>query len=114
MKTLLNVLEVNVKHKSLFRIGKSVPNKNRLIKVIMNCEEHKEMMMTNLKKLKNAEERFKAISVTDDRTLEEREVIKEWLEKVKKANEEEGENSQYIYKIRGSPKNDIRLVKFTK
>ena len=100
--------------KSSFRIGKAVPNRNRPIKVIMSCEEDKEMIMKNLKKLQNANEEFKTIRVTDDHTIEEREVIKEWVQKAKKATEEEGEQSQYIYKARGSPKNGMRLVRFTK
>ena len=78
----------------------------------MKCVEDKENITDNLTRLKNAVQ-FKSISITDDYTIEERKTIKIWVEKAKTANEE-GENSFYTYKVRGSPKNGMRLVKFTK
>ena len=42
----------------------------------MGNQNEKEMIMTSLGKLKNAVEKFKRISVPDDYTAEERDVIK--------------------------------------
>ena len=97
----------------MFRIGKAEPGKDRPIKIIMKCVEDKENITDNLTRLKNAEQ-FKSISITDDYTIEERKTIKIWVENAKTVDEEEGENSFYTYKVRGSPKNGMRLVKFTK
>ena len=71
----LNTLEVNVKHKHCFRIGQPNNGKTRPIKLIMNSEGDKEKITNNLRKLKNANECFKTIQVTDDHTIEERELI---------------------------------------
>ena len=111
--SLLRELEVNITHKNLFRIGKAGPGKNRQIKVLMKCVEDKEKITDILTRLKNAGQ-FKPISITDDYIIEDRQTIKMWIEKAKRANEEEGIYSNYTYKVRGSPKNDMRLVKFTK
>ena len=114
ISSFLNTLEVNVKHKHCFRIGQPNNGKTRPIKLIMNSEGDTEKITNNLRKLKNADECFKTIQVTDDHTIEERELIKEWVVKARESNEKEGEHSQFVYKIRGSPKNGLRLVKFTK
>ena len=68
----------------------------------MNSEGDKEKITK--RKLKNADECFKAIQVTDDHTIEERELIKEWVVKARESNEKEGEHSQFVYKIRGCQK----------
>ena len=49
-------------------------------------------------------EQYKGISVTDDYTIKHRNMIKEWIEKAKKTNEEEPTESQYEWKVRGTPK----------
>ena len=88
-------MEVNVKQKHCFRIGNLVVWKTRLIKIIMNSEGDKDKVTDNLRKLKNADECFKTIRVTDDHTIEEREIIKEWVAKGKESKEKD-ENSHYL------------------
>ena len=68
--------------------------------------------MSRLSNLKNAEERYKKISVTDDYTIEERRTIKSWVERANAKNN--GETRAVIWKARGSPKNGMRLVSFAK
>ena len=84
----------------------------------MKSEHEKENIMSHLVNLKTAGEKFKKISITDDYTLEERREIKDWVEKAKAKNREEDEDSQFIWKVRGTPnstsKNRLRLIKFTK
>ena len=80
---------------------------------MMQSEEHNDRIMANLKELKG-EEQYKGISVTDDYTSKDRNMIKEWIEKAKKANEEEPTESQYEWKVQGTPKNGMRLKKFQK
>ena len=60
--------------------------------------------MKNLNKLKNADERLKKISVTDDYTEDERHLIKMWVQKANTKNCEEDDNSKFVWKVRGSPK----------
>ena len=64
-------------------MGKPDPNKNRPIKLRMNTESEMEKVMSRLPNLKNAEDHFRKISVTDDYTVERHEITK-WVEKAKR------------------------------
>ena len=90
------------------------PNKKRPIKLIMNNEEEKDNIMSKLTNLKNAEDKFRRLSITDDYTQDERQSIKEWVEKSKLKNQEESSDSIFIWRVRGTRKNGHRLVRFTK
>ena len=50
--------------------------KSRLIKLKMKSVSVKDSLMSRLPNLKNAEDRFNKISVTEDYTVEEREAIR--------------------------------------
>ena len=58
-------------------------------------------------------EKFKRISVTDDYTAEERDAIKNKVTEAMNKTDAEGEGV-YVWKVRGSPKNGLRLIRFTK
>ena len=77
----------------------------------MTNSRDKDNIMPRLVNLKNAEEIYRKVSVRDDYTIEEREMIKEWVKKAAQKNNEE--NTQ-PWKVRGTPKNGLRLVKITK
>ena len=79
----------------------------------MGNQNEKEMIMTSLGKLKNAVEKFKRISATDDYTAEERDAIKNKVTEARNKSEVERKGI-YIWKVRGSPKNGLRLIRFTK
>ena len=81
-------------------IDVSTDQTERPIKVMMESEEHKDRIMANLKELKGKEQ-YKGISGTDDYTIKDRNMITEWIEKAKKANEEEPTESQYEWKYLG-------------
>ena len=53
----------------------------RPVKLIMNSSEEKGKIMSRLPNLRNAEDIYRKLSVRDDYTLEERELIKEWVHK---------------------------------
>ena len=114
VKSLLEAIDVKVNYKSIRRLGKPDTNPKRPIKLIMNNENEKDQIMKNLNKLKNADERLKKISVTDDYTEDERHLIKTWVQKANTKNCKEDDNSKFVWKVRGSPKNGLRLVKFTR
>lgn len=109
-------LGLNLEFKSLIRLGKvdnTRDQSKRPIKVVMNNELDKDRVMANLKELKGKEQ-YKGVSVTDDHTQKDRNTIREWIEKSKKANGDEPIDSQFEWKVRGNPKNGMRLMKFKK
>ena len=64
--------------------------------------------MSRLSNLKTAEDQYRNISIKDDYTPEERSIIKTWNEKAGELNKAENTTE---WKVRGTPKNGLRLVK---
>ena len=64
------------------------------------------MPMTNVKLCKT----FRGLSVRDDYTTEERELIKTFTDEAKRKNEAGDTN---VWKVRGTPKNGLHVVKIT-
>ena len=111
IKSFLEIIGVNVKPNSITRIGKTKDGKMRPVKLVMGSISNKDLIMSRLVNLKNADEQFKAISVRDDYTIEERELIKLWHQKAEERNRNEKTN---VWKVRGTPKNGLRIVRVTK
>jgi hypothetical protein len=110
MSSFLETIEAQVTPKQILRLGKESAGKNRPLKVIMKSPEDKNTIMSSLNKLKNADESFRGISVRDDYTLEERQLIKAMADEAKRKNDTD--NVTY-WKVRGTPKNGLRVVKIT-
>ena len=68
--------------------------------------------MSRLPNLKNTEDRFKRISITDDYTIQEREEIRRFVEKAKEKSS--AENGKFTWKVHGTPKNGLRLARIAK
>ena len=68
--------------------------------------------MDSLKNLKDVPQ-FRGISITDDYTLAEREMIKEFQQKARKMNDDNPEE-ETVYRVRGCPKNGLCLKKIKK
>ena len=85
------------------------------MKLTMESKEEKDKFMSQLGKLKYAGAEYKKISVTDDYSVEERDEIRRWVTLAKRKNEtEDGENKgkkNYAWKVRGTPKTGMRIVK---
>ena len=114
VQTMVKVMECNaVEVKHVIRIGYAEENKKRPIKIVMGSEEQKEEILNNLRKLKNCEE-FKGISITNDYTLSERQMIRKFVSQAKQKSLEEPEGSKFIWKVRGTPKNGLMIKRFTK
>ena len=109
---LFGAIGVDHRPKAIVRLGSPDNNKCRPLRVTMNTDDEKDLVMARLPNLKNAEDNLKKVSVTDDYTADERNEIKIWVEKAKKRNEDE--TGDVIWKVRGTPKNGLRLAKFTK
>ena len=77
----------------------------------MKTYECKSQIMSRLSNLKNSEERFRTLSIRDDHTFEERQLIKEWSTKTKSNPNAAVTNNEFFYKLRGSPKNGLRIIR---
>ena len=109
--SFLGIIGITKFPKQILRLCKPNENKKRPVKLVMANSGDKDAIMSRLGNLKNAEEIYRKVSVRDDYTIEERELIKELVNKAEQKNKEE--NTQ-AWKVRGTPKNGLRLVKITK
>ena len=64
-----------------------------------------------MNKLKGTQDDLGKISITEDYTTNEREEIRRW---VKKAEKMSAEDPEKIYKVRGDPKNGMKLIWFAR
>lgn len=92
------------------RIGVKAPLKKRPIKLTFKKRTEKEMLLNNLKLLKNVE-KYKGMSVTEDFTKAERNLLSLWVEKAKEKNKVEPSNSNFVWRVRGSPRTTLFLKK---
>ena len=111
INSFLGVIGISLRPNQIIRLGKVSETRKRPVKIVMNNSADKNSIMARLGNLKNAVPIYKSLSVRDDYTIEERELIKEW---VMKADNKNKENNTQAWKVRGTPKNGLRLVKITK
>ena len=103
--TFIEDLWLEIKYKSIYRLGREAKKEQskRPIRVVMYSERGRDRIMMNLKQLKG-QEKYKGVSMTDDHTIKDRNVIQERVEKAKRAKANE-------WKVRGTPKNGMCLKK---
>ena len=77
----------------------------------MKSTAAKEKVMGNLRRLKDTEDQFGKISITDDYSSTEREKIKEFSDR---AREQGKADPTRVFKVRGDPKNGLRIISFVK
>ena len=106
--SILKQLGVEHKPASVVRIGNPEKSNARPLKVTMKSKADQQIVMSRLSRLKNTEEEFGKISITEDYTQTEREMIKSWS---KKAEEKSATDETHVYKVRGDPKNGLRLIR---
>lgn len=105
----------NKKFKAIQRIGKSLNTENskKPIKIEMINEQDRDAVLSNLRNLKN-DSGFNGIGITEDYTISERQLIKGYNEKAKKMNEFESDKDNFVWRVRGCPKNGLFLKKVKK
>ena len=115
ISSFLEVLGADVHPESFTRLGKpsdasdtNEKKKSRPLRICLKTTDDKDTIMRRLPNLRNADDKYRKVSVKDDYTFEEREIIKEWQELANKKNEEENTD---VWKCRGNPKNGMRLIK---
>ena len=111
--SMIGAVHVSTVFKSHARIGQPDPVKRRPIKVVLNCEEDRNKIIASLSNLKG-QQTYKGISITEDYTIADRQLIKRWSEKAKESNANEAPDSKYVWRVRGNPKNGLILKKFLK
>ena len=99
--------------KSMERIGNKSSEKIRPLKVTFNNESDKAKVIGNLKNLKG-KSNYNGISIKEDFTISERSIIKEYVQRANEKNEKEAGDSEYFWRVRGSPKNRLFLKKVMK
>ena len=106
---LLDDIGVNIKIIEIRRIGRlHQPLKGRPIKIVTSAVTEKDKIMKNLGHLKG-KDKYTGLSVTEDFTQAERALFKSWAEKAKAKNNEEPRESNFIWRVRGSPKSGLYL-----
>jgi len=110
---LIEALHIGqIELKKVERIGQTTGGKMRPIKIEFKSEEEKLKVLTNLRKLKG-NTLFDSIHITEDYTYNERKLIRDLNEQAKlKTNQET--DSNYIYRVRGSPKNGLFIKRMRK
>ena len=110
-KTLFEIIKATVTIKRVARIGLRADSKNRPIKVSLANEKEKSLVLRSLVALKNNTD-YIGMSISEDLTIAERAVLKEWVDKAKSRNQGLPTNSNSIWRVRGDSKNGYRLKEF--
>ena len=111
VKSFFKLLGLSIEPTEIVRLGKDNTATSRPIKLVMANIEHKNMVLSRLANLKNAEDKYRRVSVKEDYTFEERELIRTWKKKVDEKNKAENCSD---WRLRGDPKNGLRLVKINR
>ena len=112
-KTLFETIKATVTIKKNLRIGLREDSKNQPIKVSLASEKEKILVLRSLVALKN-NNNYKGMSISEDLTIAERVVLKEWVDKAKARNQGLPTDSTSIWRVRGDSKNGYRLKELTK
>ena len=116
IKELLDTLGIQQTPAKLIRLGKYVEQKEgekeicRPLKVKMHTSEAQENVMANVKKLNEAPQHIKNLSISYDMTSDERALVRE---KVEEAKEKTRQSKNWIYKVRG-PFWNLREIRIRK
>ncbi len=118
---LLAANEIDDEPVQIVRLGKSSVTEHqksennrkfvgRPIKLVFRSNETVTSVLENARKLANAEDDLRSLSIDYDRTIEEHAELKKML---KIAREKDSKNPNLIHKVRGPPWN-MRIVQFNK
>ena len=107
VKALIQNLHVKVNIKQMKRLGAKADNKKRPLLISLENEEEKEKVFGNLHALKGNSD-YKGMSICEDLTPEQRKVFKDLVNDAKAKN---GNETDGVWRVRGSSKNGFRLKK---
>lgn len=115
IKLVENIFEATATHHKpahIIRLGQKKEDRTRPLLVHMTNTDQKDEFMSKLWMLKNVRSRFGNISIAHDLTSEERNLIKKWVEEAERRNMKE--TNEYRWRVRGTPRTGMRLVKIMK
>ena len=110
VKMLFKDANTTICFKYCKRIGQKNDQNKRPIKVILQSENEKATLINSLSNLKG-KDTYKGVSVTEDFTRNQRDIIKIWNDKAKQKTREEQDETT-VWRVRGDPKNGLYLKKF--
>ena len=108
VKEIFEATTATLKPTHTMRLGQRRDDKIRPLMLTMKNKDDKENFMSKLWMLKNVRQRLGNISITHDYTLEERSLIKKWVEEAERRNQQE--TNEYRWKVRGTPRTGLRLI----
>ena len=117
IQNLFDIMEMDSTGPTIaHRLGEKRKDQPRPMKIVMESKNHKAEFMSKLWKLKHADNAYKKIRVTDDHTWEERQDIRRWVKMANDRNENDNNDDEerltnYAWKMRGSPKTGMRIVR---
>ena len=113
VRDLLKDISYKADPKYVGRIGVKREGRSRPLKVVFESDSQKQGLFGNLKALKG-NEKYQSMSISDDYTYAERQVLKSWANQAKEKNNQELKDSNIIWRVRGNPKSGLILKKFNK
>ena len=116
VKNLFDIVEMEHTGPTIMhRLGSRKQDGLRPMKIVMKSKSEKSEFLSKLWKLKEANTAYKRIRVTEDYTWEERQEIQRWVIMANERNENENDENEgkanYAWKVRGTPKTGMRIVK---
>ena len=116
VKNLFDIVEMEHTGPTIMhRLGSKKEDRLRPMKIVMKSKSEKSEFLSKLWKLKDANIVYKRIRVTEDYTWEERQEIRRWVNMANERNENENNENEgktnYAWKVRGTPKTGMRIVK---
>ena len=100
-KELIKDVEVNANVKFITRIGDQFKEAHP-IKVVLD-NSHQRYLVPNLVPNLKGNKAYQEVSITEEFTLFERSMIKEWSNKAKDRNKKEQNDSKYILRVLETP-----------
>ena len=110
VSTLLEKIGVAQRPKNIHRLGQRAEGKTRPVKLVLASENEKDTIMARLGNLKNADDPYRKVSIREDYTIEEREMVRDMVKQAAEKNDAENTRE---WKVRGTPKTGLRLVRIT-
>ena len=104
---LLEDLGVGLSYEKMKTLSNTSNVLRKTIKVVMRNENEKDSVLKSLRKLKN-KKKYDGVSITDDYTIKEREIIKKWHSVAQRRN---NETNDYFWIVRGNPKTGMDLIR---
>lgn len=109
VKGLFDAIQVKHSPKSVIRLGKTKNKTPRPLKIEMKNVTQKKELMKALPMLKDIGANYSRLSITDDHTKKDREILRFWVSEARKRTSNETGNAKW--KVRGSPLTKLRLIK---